>query len=112
MDDHCHIDEPAGQKFSEEFRKPEDQSGHSNDANSPENSHIIEFFPVGPAAILRPGTEAEKPFYRTNKILYIFFIKPERALTEDHLFPGRSGFNFSSDHRKQMGEKVSKSNDG
>lgn len=46
------IDEIAWQKSGEEFREPQDQSGKANHSNAPEYSEIIEFFPVGPSAVI------------------------------------------------------------
>jgi hypothetical protein len=46
------IEKDSGQKPGEEFRKPEDQTGATNEGNSPEDSPVVKFLPVSEPAKL------------------------------------------------------------
>src|SRR3989339_1536614 len=52
VDDGGNVEPVAGEKYGGLLWKPEGEAGGADDRDTPENSHEIEFFPVGPAAVL------------------------------------------------------------
>ena len=41
---------------------PEHHSGSADHGHAPEHGEVIEFFPIGPAAVFRPRAFAHEPF--------------------------------------------------
>ena len=96
VNDLGYIDDPAREELGKEDREPEYQSAESDDGHPPEYSQVVKFLPVGPSAVIGPGTLANEPFYGGNKVLDILFVEPEGVFAEYEFGHGKPFSSFSA----------------
>ena len=108
VNDLAYIDEPSREELGEKYRKPEYQSAESDYGHPPENCQVVKFLPVGPSAIVWPGTFSNEPFYGGNKILNILFVEPECVFAKYEFGHGKPFPPFLPDQVKNVEGEIAK----
>ena len=69
--DDADVEDPAREEFGEKYREPECQAGEPDDPDPPEDSQVIELFPVCEPVELGTFTKSEEPHDVPRHILEI-----------------------------------------
>src|ERR1017187_143285 len=82
------VHHPAGEDTGEGLGEPEHQAGAADDGYAPKDGEVIEFFPIGPAAVLRALAAAQEPLHGADEFAPVAAVEQHALGSGDVLKPG------------------------